>query len=282
MNRSMRSLCAAVLVLFIAGVVNSSASPWNFIGTSVYHKSINASTNGNYRIFIGYAGWNVTSGQSQDWVDALFPAYLRSLSVVDLYAVGGPHDPDYNGLEIANSKLIADLVARVKRYTGVLQSIVVAGHSSGSFVAHEFLNEIIGGYDPIGITKHKVIYFNLDGGMHGLSDPVINNLITAYFVYGHDNLTATFSPNHGSMTELYSTYLHTGKVHIYENDSSKSKCTSGAVWCVHISLINQVPWDHSVPDPSKDYVLFNNEHPVTVSYLSNMFHILSDIRPNAR
>ena len=69
--------------------------------------------------------------------------------------------------------------------------LIIAGHSSGSFVAHEFLNFISdGGLDPhrmfklsifIEISKdllsRKVIYYNLDGGSSGYGPDIANYLI---------------------------------------------------------------------------------------------------------
>lgn len=107
-----------------------------------HHSPSAAPRTGSIDVLIGYAGWNISLGQSQLWNPALYgsisgpdcSATLRlSLQVeeriaqsliiyigkiknkiTDVYAVGGPASPDYHEREIGNSKLIADLKSRLK------------------------------------------------------------------------------------------------------------------------------------------------------------------------
>jgi hypothetical protein len=201
-------------------------------------------------VFVGYAGYAIDLDAARAWVTALYHASLRDRGVRYVYAVQGPQDPSYSQLEIGNSKIVASLLGQVDAATGF---VLVAGHSSGSFVAHELLGQLAGGLDPDDVTAGKVVYFDLDGGQSGLSQPIVGRLRRAYFVAALDGATGTFSPNHDSMTSAGATYAAAGGY--LENDSSASGCDPGAQWCVHVTLINTQPHDKS-NGGSADYADF--------------------------
>jgi len=207
-------------------------------------------------VFIGYAGYQVSRSAACAWTTALYHATLRAKGVRYLYCVQGPADPVYSQQEIGNSKIVADLKKHVSQKT---HFILVAGHSSGSFVAHELLGQLADGLDPGGVTKGKVVYFDLDGGESGLSEHVVKRLRKAYFVGARDN--GTDSPNFGTMQSAASAYGT-----FWENNSNGAGCKPGAIWCVHVSLITTRPHSPWGAEAIPDYSDFNGR-PVAHAYI---------------
>lgn len=185
-------------------------------------------------VFIGYAGYNISLGEAEAWVGALYDAKLRNLGVRYLFAVQGPADSGYNGLEIGNSRIVAALVGILGQNPGF---ILVAGHSSGSFVADELLQQLDTGADPFGVIGSKMVFFNLDGDQKYVGPNAINRLRRAYYVNAWNPQTGAVSWNHGAMNYLGGAFA--GKGGTLEYDASSSGCTAGG--CAHISLINGVP-----------------------------------------
>lgn len=187
-------------------------------------------------VFVGYAGFNIDLAQAQAWVATLYDARLRALGVRYLFAVQGPADSLYNGLEIGNSKIAAALNRLVSPRMGF---IVVAGHSSGSFVADELLQQLDTGADPSGALGSRLVYFDLDGDQRYVAASGINRLRRAYYVNAYSAAAGTASYNHAVMNSLGAAFA--GKGGAYQYDASGSGCTGGGVFCVHISLINTRP-----------------------------------------
>lgn len=185
-------------------------------------------------VFIGYAGYDIGLGEAQGWVGALFDARLRSLGVRYVFAVQGPADPGYNALEIGNSGIVATITSLLRPELGF---ILVAGHSSGSFVADEFLQQLETGADPFNAIGGRVVFFNLDGDQKYVGPNAINRLRRAYYVNGFNPVTGAVSWNHGAMRSLGGAFA--GKGGTLEYDASSSGCTAGG--CVHISLVSTVP-----------------------------------------
>jgi hypothetical protein len=233
--------------------------PWN-TGASVGFGGASKDTEnplGN-SMLIAYAGYNVDLASAEAWATALYRATLEARGVRHIWAVQGPADPSYSQLEIGNSKIASALIPLVSSGTHFILAI---GHSSGSFVAHELLGQLATGADPGDVTKDKVVYFDLDGG-GGITQAAIDRLRRAYFVGSHDSTTN--SPNHADMMSLGSMYAAEGG--FYDNDASKSGCDVGALWCVHVTLINTKPHDPTTADPLKDYSDFVSR-PVCTSYI---------------
>jgi len=263
-----------VVVALLAGSAHGAPWNWDYVGIKVYHHAgVALAPGATYQVVIGYAGWNVSSPQSMPWVQALFSQTAFGYPNSDVYAVGGPADPGYSGKEIGNSKLIADLCARIKVYAAQgkkLGRVIVLGHSSGSFVAHEFLQELTY-LDPQGLIRGKVDYFNLDGGQSGLSASLISAVTHyCYFTYAFNPRTNTYSPNVSSMKALQANYGGTGKTMLIQNDASNSQCSGGAVWCIHVTLINNVPWSHSGASAWLDYTTFTPPHTLSVAFLAHL------------
>lgn len=230
-------------------VSDASSVPWQTgaqIGRGVAFKDTQNPTGDN--VYIGYAGYQVTMGSAERWVDALHGASLAALGVRYLWAVQGPNDHSYANREIGNSKIVATMLPLVGSQT---RFILVAGFSSGSFVAHELLGQLAGGLDPKGVTAGRVVYFDLDGGGSGLTSRSVERLRKAYFVGSHDGETNTDSPRRGDMESLGARYASAGGY--WQNDASGSGCNAGAAWCVHTTLIITKPHDPSAASPQLDY-----------------------------
>jgi len=212
-------------------------------------------------VFIGYAGYEVTLASAEAWVEALYDASLAARGVRYLWAVQGPNDPEYANREIGNSRIVAALLPLVDART---KFVLVAGHSSGSFVAHELLGELAGGLDPQGVTAGRVVYFDLDGGASGLTARSVARLRRAYFVGARDVATGTDSPHLAEMQSLGATYAAAGGY--WQNDASDSGCDAGARRCVHMTLVTTRPHDPRAAGAQRDYADFDGR-PVCRSWI---------------
>lgn len=208
-------------------------------------------------VFIGYGGYGVTLDAACAWTTALYHATLHDRGIRYVYCVQGPAQPDYSGLEIGNSKIVAHLLTQVSDKT---KFILAVAHSSGTFVAHELLGQLQDGHDPMNLTADKVVYFDLDGAGAGLSMPIVQRLHKAYFVGARDTATDTLSPNHDVMVSAGQTYASAGG--FWELDTGTSGCNAGAKWCVHMTVITTLPHDPASLDVNPDYSDFSGREVV--------------------
>jgi hypothetical protein len=199
-------------------------------------------------VFIGYAGYRVSLASAEAWVEALHEASLAVRGVRYLWAVQGPDDHTYSNREIGNKSIAGNLLPLVGEATRV---VIVAGHSSGSFVAHELLEQLAGGMDPRGVTAGRIVYFDLDGGASGLTLRSVGRLRRAYFVAARDGSTGTDSPRLPTMRSLGATYAFAGGY--WQDDASDSGCHAGAQWCVHDALITTRPHAPANASAELDY-----------------------------
>lgn len=213
-------------------------------------------------VFIGYAGYPFPLDASQSWVTALYHARLRELGVRHVYAVQGPQTVLYTDLEVGNSSIAEALATQAVDASFVL----VAAHSSGSYVAHELLGQLAGGLDPGDVTADKVVYFDLDGGTAGLDDAAVDRLRRAYFVSVRDGSTGTSAPNRDAMQYLATLWPDKGGY--LELDGAGSGCNAGAPWCLHMVVINSLPHDPSDSDVI-DYYDFV-DRPVVTAYIDSV------------
>lgn len=240
---------------------NETVASWEKLGNEVYHMP-GASGTGHRRMFVGYAGYAVTDAWSQAWVKTIWDKALSPLphtaAFTDIYAVGGPTDPGYQNKNIANWAIVKDMQKRLS-FGQHLLDVVIVGHSSGTFVAHEFLQHLLSlGRSPF---SGRVYYFNLDGGQSGMNATIIEKVTArCFFVWAHDTRTGTRSPNWESMVAQQERYGHLGKTQLHVWDAGRSGCDSGAIWCVHVTLINQKPWKPSGGTLPDDYVDFVPPH----------------------
>jgi|GEM_PF-1802414 len=233
---------------------------WSELGFGVCYLDTGNSIGND--IFIGYAGWTVRQSWAQKWVKELYCARLAELGIRHLYSVKGPRDPEYNACEIATESLSNHLL----KIAQSAQRCLIAAHSSGSYVAHELLEQLYESGKDQGQTAGKIIYYNLDGGATGLSQTIVNQLATMYCVYVDGELGR--SANALEMEQL--AQLYAPKSEVIRVDGSLSGCHYAARWCLHDALINQKPYNPSKFDLYRDYFLLNENHRVTVDYLDNL------------
>jgi hypothetical protein len=215
-----------------------------------------------HSIFIGYAGYPFPLDAAQSWVTELYHARLAELGVRHVYAVQGPATVGYVDLEIGNSH-IAEALGTQLGDTGF---VLVAGHSSGTYVAHELLGQLRDGLDGTGVTEDRVVYFNLDGGVAGLEDALVARLHRAYFVSVLDSTTGTVAPNRDAMQ--YAAEQWPDKGGYLDLEGNASGCNAGAAWCLHMVVINQLP--HDPTDSSVvDYYDFV-DRPVVTEYIDRV------------
>lgn len=234
--------------------------PWQTgddIGYGVAYKDLGPG-NGEHA-FIGYAGYPFPLDASQSWVRELWLGRLRELGVRHVWSVQGPATVGYVDLEVGNSSIAERLTTSLADDA----KVIVAGHSSGSYVAHELLRQLEGGLDPAGVTADKVIYFNLDGGTAGIDDAVVQRLHRAYFVGIRDSGTGTASPNLDAMQYLDALWSSHGGY--LEVDGAGSGCNAGAPSCLHMVVINTLPHDPSASSVI-DYYDFDGR-PVATAWL---------------
>ncbi len=235
-------------------------SSWGELGFGVSYLNTGSSVGND--IFIGYAGWTVRQSWTQKWVTELYRARLAELGIRHLYSVKGPRDPEYNAREIANSALGNHLLEIAES----AQRFIIVAHSSGSYVAHELLQQLYESGKDQGQTAGKIIYYNLDGGATGLRQNIVNQLAAMYCVYVDGRLGR--SANALEMEQL--AQLYAPKAKVVRIEGNLSGCNSGARWCLHDVLINQKPYNPSTFNLFRDYSLLNENHPVTVDYLDNL------------
>jgi hypothetical protein len=235
--------------------------PWqegDTVGYGVARKDTDNPAGNNF--FLAYAGYNISLDAAKVWATALYRAELRQRGVKHLWAVQGPDTASYSNFEIGNSKIVAAMLPLVDAST---HFVLAVGHSSGSFVAHELLEQVQNGHDPSGITNNLIVYFNLDGG-GGLSAAATQRLRRGYWVAAHSADGDTWSPNASDMQALGAANAASGGY--WEYDASGSGCHAGASWCLHMTLINTLPHNPDGADGNADYSDFANR-PVSTGYI---------------
>jgi hypothetical protein len=236
------------------------------VGTGVNYRN----TGGGDNVFIGYAGYQVTDAEAESWTNALYTAQLAKLKVGHLYAVRGPDEVTYTHREIGNTKLIRHMLAATSSRTKL---VVVASHSSGSYVANEMFGFLFDAHwDTVGRTPGRTVYYNLDGG-DGLSAYTLTQLAKAYFVHAHDGHTNTSSANASGMTAL--AMRSPPKTAGLTIAADSAGCAAGAVWCLHDVMITQRPHNSSTYD-LRDYSDFAGR-PVQDSELVQSFSTLTNL-----
>jgi hypothetical protein len=225
-------------------------SDWQLVGTGVAYNQVNT----GHGVLIAYGGYTAKLSESAAWASELVDAKLGAADVGHIFAVRGPADPAYAAREIANTKLRAKLAT----FDDGMAPIYVVAHSSGSYVAHELLDQVNNANQPL---LARVSYANLDGGGSGITSTIANHLANLEFVYARDPAAGS-SKNAGAMTSLAGGY---GKP-AYEVRVQGTGCTPGAGWCLHDVVITHRPHNPSTFDLARDYTDFVNRT-VTTEYL---------------
>ena len=130
---------------------------------------------------------------------------------------GGPPLPHNIILgAIGNAALASHLLTRPRGL------VIIAAHSSGSFVAHELFAEL-GAMEARGAALlRRTVYYDLDGGESGLTPEIVAQLRRAYFVYAEDSTTGTLSANAATMMALGARYASAGGA--LEVNAARSGC----------------------------------------------------------
>lgn len=235
--------------------------PWDTLGTGVHVKTIAGGSN----VLVVYGGYSAQDLYVERWADELVRAKNDTLGVGTLVAVRGPNQAGYQNREIANSKLAAYLGAN-GRAQGA-SSIVVVAHSSGTYVAAEFLAQIKAGRGNVpSDTLAKVTLYNLDGG--GLDASTVHAMKNAYFVYACDANIGSCSHNASSMKALGNAYKSAGGAIKVRADGSG--CSASGLWCLHDTLITTRPHNPMHYDLARDYTDFKGSRKVVTSYLDTL------------
>ena len=227
-------------------------------------------SNLGHDVFCGFGGWTIRQEWANIWVGSLYSARLRTLGVRYLFSVMGPKQDDYSGRELDTRALARSLVAIMKSDT-LCRRIIVAAHSSGSFVAHALFHDLYGstGIDSLHVTDGTIIYFNLDGGIGNggtavpITPGIAERLAHLYAVYAFAPENRLYSPNRADMVELAGMFAPRSRV----LQIDVTGCGCSAAWCVHETLIVQRPHNPTTFDLEHDYDGIDAEHPVTTSYL---------------
>jgi len=222
----------------------------------VAHKAVPNPNGGD--VFIAYGGYTAKLEHTQAWAEELFRARLGGLGIEHIYAVQGPNTPGYTNKEIANSKLIQHLLG----YGANVETILIAAHSSGAYVAHELLSQLVGGSDPAGLSAGKIDYFNLDGDGVGFDAEERAYTRSDFFVYAQGAPGVGDSANAATMQLLAQT-----PDELIIVDASDSGCDPGAMWCLHDALITKKPSNPAGYDLEVDYQGFTEDNPVVTAYL---------------
>jgi hypothetical protein len=233
-------------------------SAWLSVGYGVAFQQVNAGS----AVLIAYGGYTAELSYSAAWATELVKVALATEGVGRIYAVQGPEDPSYSEKEIGNSKLRAHLAT----IDDGVSPIYVVAHSSGTYVAHELLDQ----YEDAGSTAmlNRIGYANLDGGGTGLDDTIVGDLRAMTFTYAHDpTLSDGYSENYQTGIALGEDYAP--KAATFEVTVPDTGCDDGAGWCMHDVLITHRPHDPETFDLADDYTDFVGRPP-TIEYLTTL------------
>lgn len=245
-------------LLALGSALWTAAPGWVAVGAGVSCRDTGRA--GVYGTFIAYGGWGVKQAWAQAWVDEVYRTALATRGIRYLCAVRGPAAVDYADREIGNLALARHLLTRRRGL------VIVAAHSSGSFVAHELFAELDGmGAAGQGLLG-RTVYYDLDGGESGLTPAIVEHLRRAYFVYAEDSTTGTQSANAATMMALGTRYEADGGA--LAVNASRSGCKAGAKWCLHDALVTERPHNPEHYDLERDYQGFLPDRPAAVAYLS--------------
>lgn len=174
-------------------------------------------------LFIGYAGYGAGGEGARNWAGAVAAAKGWKAAV----AVAGPDKVYYQDKEKldANTRILTELIPKLAP-----ARIIIAAHSSGSFVANELMKllEKLGKKDLL----RKISYYDLDGGPCGPCRKYAADPANAGFIFSCVSAVqpgGLSAPNLGSMKTCGQYYA--------ELKAEGAGCTGA--WCLHGWLINR-------------------------------------------
>ncbi len=222
-------------------------------------------------IVIVFGGWQSKQQWVNKWCEELYKDKLKDFGIQHLLSVKGPDEVCYRTKEI-DIKTLAEFVKNIIYATYFIDKIIVIAHSSGSFVANEFLNKM---YGTNGIAKdsfyvNKLYYFNLDGGIGGdecgvsIDTSVIRHIKKIYAIAVYDSSSNLYSANFETMKKLSESYNDKSELVLIKSNESGCKDK----WCLHDVLIINKPYNPEKYDLEKDYQLFDESRKVQTEYLN--------------
>ncbi len=241
---------------------------WVKIGNGInYGLNNNQSVND---IAVVFGGWKSEQQWVNKWSEELYNQKLKELGIQHLLSVKGPEEVCYENEEI-DIKSLAEFVKNIIYATYFIDKVIVIAHSSGSFVAHDFLNKM---YGRDGIAKdsfyvNKVFYFNLDGGIGSekcgisIDTAVIKHIRKIYAVAAYDSVSNLYSANYETMKNFAELYGEKSELLLIQSNESDCKDK----WCLHDALIITKPYNPNKYDLERDYQRFNSERRVQTDYL---------------
>jgi hypothetical protein len=174
-------------------------------------------------LFIGYAGYGADGEGARNWAGAV--AAAKGWGAV--IAVAGPDKVYYEDNEKlpANTRILTEIIPQLAP-----ERIIIAAHSSGSFVSKEFMGliEKLGKKDLL----HKISYYDLDGGPCGPCRKYADDPANAGFAFTCVSAVqpgGPSAPNRDGMKTCGKYYL--------ELKAEGAGCTGA--WCLHGWLINR-------------------------------------------
>ena len=214
-----------------------------------------------------YGGYQSTIENVKGWATALYNADLKERGVRHLFAIQGPRQVAYTDREIGNTKIVAALLERLDEKS---KFVLMLGHSSGSYVAHELLNQVSGGgRDPDGKLNDRLVYFNLDGGYAGFNATTAAKVRRTYFVIPRDGTRNLDGFNPGDMR--LGARNHPGVGGVLDFDASGAGCMAGNArnGCIHNALLISQPHNPRGATPAKDYDDFSGGRSVVTKYIAD-------------
>jgi len=258
----MRSIICLLVIICILCLNNYVSCGWTSIGNGIA-ESVVGNTQCHY--LVAFGGFKSLVSDSQIWVTQLNSGFFGG-KMSNLVAVKGPADPGYRGKEIANSKLVSAISSSSNQCHS--PAMIVVAHSSGTYVASEFLSGFASNSGLFNKFHGRVIYYDLDGGP-GVSGQAKKLLQHQYMVSSVGSRNYDFSRGQGKQAGNQFLLL----------DNSHSGCSSA--WCKHMVCITTHP--HNPASWSTlDVHGIDAQHPVQVGYFQQTSSILSGLLGNGQ
>ncbi len=207
-------------------VTRSSAPVWMAIASGGMWYAENTQATGD-TLFIAYSGYTADEPGAKNWALAL----AAKQGWRHIVAVSGPANVLYKDREKleANKKLLGVIIPELKP-----GRIIIAAHSSGTFVAHEFMDLLIQGKKSALLAT--VSYYDIDGS----SCDACMKLAKAQpasadegFVYRCISVVQPDGPSAANNSTMKACGAD-----FYRELSAKNTHCSGK-WCMHGWLVNQ-------------------------------------------
>ncbi|HBA60527.1 MAG TPA: hypothetical protein DCZ92_06865 [Elusimicrobia bacterium] len=227
--------------------VSTSADGWqDFYAGEMWQRTIETAPQAG-TVLLAYGGYGADEPGSKNWAKALAEAGGFKYVV----AVKGPAIVDYSDhkKKKANEQLVKTLSA-----AGITK-IVIAAHSSGTYVAHELLAML--GLKENAAILSKTVYYNLDGATC-LTCPGLAAASPSF------KYTCVGAKQGELKSPNYSSVQACGKAH-FASLTFQAGCTGP--WCLHALLINTRSAAFSPVRPSVPLYYADPQIAVSSAYL---------------